>query len=318
MGSRGSWSGWRPRSARPVSSACRVLADELSNPAEEAALAVDLAADLGARCVSLAGMLPAHTGYGFAVARHTNANVTTGHAVTVASVALTAIAALESAGRKWAESRVAFVGVGSIGRSTLRLLLTDERPAGLVLCDLPGASLEEPGLEAELCTATPFAPDLVYTADLIITAIGSPVHVLDVGRLRPGTIVVDDSFPHCVDTRRALDRMRTKADVLICGGGLLDCGTTTRVPADDLPPFAAAVHATRAVIANTIASCQLESLRHASRPDLPLVRGLVGADAVQAYRDAMDSAGVVAAPLHLLHHRLETGLTVRSTGGNPP
>nr|WP_052477651.1 hybrid non-ribosomal peptide synthetase/type I polyketide synthase [Kibdelosporangium sp. MJ126-NF4]CEL13123.1 FIG01130854: hypothetical protein [Kibdelosporangium sp. MJ126-NF4]CTQ98811.1 FIG01130854: hypothetical protein [Kibdelosporangium sp. MJ126-NF4] len=284
------------------------FADELADPAAEAAQAADLATQLGARSVSLAGNLPARTGYGFAVARHTAAHLTTGHAVTAASVALTVLAALGAAGRTWADTRVAFVGLGSIGRSALQLLLADGPPRSLVLCDLPGVRLDElgvaPEVRTELCTAGPFAPDLVYTAGLIVAAVGSSVHVLDVDRLRPGTVVVDDSFPHCLDTGRALARMRTEADVLICGGGLLSCGSTTRTPAADLPPLAATAHAARRVIADTMASCQMESLLCAADPTLPLVRGLVDPTLGRAYWDALRRFGITAAPLHLLHHRL--------------
>ncbi|MFI6100024.1 amino acid adenylation domain-containing protein [Lentzea sp. NPDC051213] len=280
------------------------FADELADPAAEAARAADLATRLGARSVSLAGNLPARTGYGFAVARHTTANLTTGHAVTAASVALTALAALDATGRTWAGTRVAFLGLGSIGRSALELLLADGPPQSLVLCDVPGVRLEELGVAAELCTATPFAPDLVYTADLIVAAVGAPVRVLDVDRLRPGTVVVDDSFPHCLDTDRALARMHTEADVLICGGGLLGCGPATRTPATDLPPLAAAAHAARQVLADSMASCQLESLLCAADPTLPPVRGLVDPALGRVYRDALHRFGITAAPLHLLHHRL--------------
>lgn len=130
------------------------------------------------------------------------------------------------------------------------------------------------------------------------------MHVLDVDRLRPGTVVVGDSFPRCLDTGRALARMRTEANVLICGGGLLSCGSTTRTPAADLPPLAATAHAARQVIADTMASCQLESLLCAADPTLPPVRGLVDPALGRAYWDALRRFGITASPPHLLHHRL--------------
>ncbi|MFF0373014.1 non-ribosomal peptide synthetase [Actinoplanes missouriensis] len=311
------------------------FADELGNPglAEAAAAAVDIAAGHGARTVSLAGMIPAHTGYGTAVSEliRSNTVITTGHAVTAASVVRTTLAALAAQGRKLSGSVVAVVGVGSIGSSSLRLLLDrgPETPAGLILCDLPAAAgrladLADslPGIPTEIVAATPAAPDAVYRADVIVAATSGGPGTVDVDRLRPGTIVVDDSFPHCFDTAKALTRMRERADVLIVGGGLLDCGPSTREAAPGLP-------AAQFSLPGTIASCQLESLLHATagaldptarnaRPTagghgteagvagaarttgLPAVLGPVNAEQAAVYGAALDAAGVRAAPLHLL------------------
>ncbi|MEU4558709.1 amino acid adenylation domain-containing protein [Actinoplanes sp. NPDC023936] len=326
------------------------FADELGDPglAEAAAAAVDVAAGHGARTVSLAGMIPAQTGYGTAVAElvRSTAVITTGHAVTAASVVRTTLAALAARGRDLSGSVVAVVGVGSIGTSSLRLLLArgPESPAGLILCDLPAAadrlaaladSLADslagsrPGVRTEIVAAAPAAPDAVYRADVIIAATSGGPGTLDVDRLRPGTIVVDDSFPHCFDTTKALTRMRERGDVLIVGGGLLDCGPSTREVTPGLP-------AAQFSLPGTIASCQLESLLHATAGDtpptagnpgataggtpaaaggagaatgdprtartagLPAVLGPVTAEQAAAYGDALDAAGVRAAPLHLL------------------
>jgi hypothetical protein len=74
--------------------------------------AVSLAASLGARCVSLAGMIPSLTGYGFDVLSSVEGAVavTTGHAATVVSVVKTVQAALDATGQKLADLDVAFVG----------------------------------------------------------------------------------------------------------------------------------------------------------------------------------------------------------------
>ncbi|MCC9706804.1 hypothetical protein E4N62_16915 [Streptomyces sp. MNU76] len=89
-------------------------------------------------------------------------------------------------------------------------------------------------------------------------------------RLRPGTIVVDDSFPHCFDTTRALERMRRDQDVLIVGGGLLALDSTETHLSPDLPAAALTGHATARTqhhltvhLPGTLASCRLESLLHA-------------------------------------------------------
>ncbi|MEU3795611.1 amino acid adenylation domain-containing protein [Streptomyces fructofermentans] len=288
------------------------------------ARAVSLSSDLGARCVSLAGMIPSLTSYGFDVLRSVEgpAVVTTGHAATVVSVVRTVHAALDATGRDLADLDTAFVGLGSIGASSLELLLTlaARPPRRLVLCDVPGSRprltelarrLRERGLAGEVVTAVSSdgaLPDAVYGAGLLVTAVSGNTAVLDADRLRPGTTVVDDSFPHCFDTVRALARMRDRRDVLLLGGGLLHVGTARREVADDLPAAAAAGYLAQPWIEGTLASCRTESLLRAAVPELPPVRGLVTGDVALAYARAVERAGVTAAPLHLLGYTVDRDL----------
>jgi len=63
-------------------------------------------------------------------------------------------------------------------------------------------------------------PSEVYQCRLIIGATNMP-GVLDVRKLTAGTIVVDDSFPHCFDSESAVQRMMTHKDVLLIDGGFV-------------------------------------------------------------------------------------------------
>ncbi|WP_030326416.1 hybrid non-ribosomal peptide synthetase/type I polyketide synthase [Streptomyces sp. NRRL B-3229] len=327
-----------------------LFADELTGPlpsgdpatlAGLTARAVDHAASLGARCVSLAGMIPSLTGYGYDVLRETQAagatptpaSLTTGHATTTVAVVKTVHAALAATGRDLGELTLAVVGCGSIGTSSLRLLLarSPRPPARLLLCDLPGSAPRLRELAAEVSAGHPLTPvrvveadvartlptEIYEAADVIVAAVsGSTTPLLDVDRLRPGTIVVDDSFPHCFDTARALHRMRDAGDVLILGGGLLALDATETHLAPGIPAAALTGHATARTqhhptlhLPGTLASCRLESLLHAHltdrRPDgaqLPLVHGLVDLPRALAHWDAAEAAGVRPAPLHLLDH----------------
>ncbi|WP_326732335.1 non-ribosomal peptide synthetase/type I polyketide synthase [Streptomyces phaeochromogenes] len=291
--------------------------------------AVSLASSLGARCVSLAGMIPSLTGYGFDVLSSVEgaAAVTTGHAATVVSVVKTVQAALDATGQKLADLEVAFVGLGSIGSSSLELLLAGAArpPRRLLLCDVRGSgprltelarNLRERGLadEVEVVESRQALPDAVYGADLLVTAISGSAAVLDVDRLRPGTTVIDDSFPHCFDTARALARMRERQDVLVLGGGLLHIGRTHREPAEGLPAAAAVGYLAQPWIEDTLASCRTESLLRAALPELPLVHGLVDQETAHAYARAVDRAGVTAAPLHLLGHVVGADMAARVPG----
>ncbi|MFJ2932978.1 amino acid adenylation domain-containing protein [Streptomyces sp. NPDC087219] len=317
-----------------------LFADELASTSDLAARtarAVELAAASGARSVSLAGMIPSLTAYGFGVLRETEVPtaLTTGHAATAVSVVKTVHAALVRTGRGLiglGDLSVAVVGLGSIGGSSLELLLTlaPEPPARLLLCDVAGSAsrlrtladgLIARGLarNVEIHESGRYVlPAAVYEADLLVTAVSGGGALLDVSRIRPGTVVVDDSFPHCFDTTKALARMRERRDVLIVGGGLLSLGTggpggsagtggaVRRRTAPGLPPAAAAGYAARSWLPDTIASCRLESLLHAADPELPLVHGLVDARLALAYWRGMETAGIAAGPLHLLGHTVAT------------
>ncbi|MGW5215778.1 amino acid adenylation domain-containing protein [Streptomyces sp. NPDC004051] len=291
------------------------------------ARAVSLAAARGARCVSLAGMIPSLTGYGFDVLRSGShpAAVTTGHAATVVAVVRTVHAALGATGRDLSDLDVAFAGLGSIGASSLELLLSlaARPPRRLLLCDVRGSGprlaalgrrLRERGLVGaggvEVAESERVLPDAVHGADLLVTAVSGATAVLDVDRLRPGAVVVDDSFPHCFDTERALARMREQNDVLVLGGGLLHVGRTDREVAEDLPTVAAAGYLAQSWIEGTLASCRTESLLHAAGHELPLVHGLVDAETSLAYWEAVELAGVSAAPLHLLGHTVKNAPAV--------
>lgn len=292
---------------------------------------VDLASSFGARSVSLAGMIPSLTGYGFDVLRTMGTDgsvaVTTGHAATVVSVVRTVHAALDATRQELDGLTVAFVGLGSIGSSSLELLLgrAQQPPARLLLCDVPGSGprlkeLAESLRERRLADAVDVLesdrglPDAVYGARLIVAAVSGGGTLLDVDRLEPGTTVVDDSFPHCFDTGRAIGRMGRAKDVLIVGGGLLDIGPVERHVAEGLPAAAVAGYLAQPSLPDTIASCRLESLLHASGADVPLVRGPVGASTGLAYWAAAEAAGTRAAPLHLLTHTIDADAALRILG----
>jgi amino acid adenylation domain-containing protein len=296
------------------------FADELDRVepavlAGEVAAAVSRAADYGARCVSLAGMLPARTGYGYrvleAMAAPNGVALTTGHSLTVVAVVKTMQQAVAAVGRQPAELSLAIVGVGSIGGATLALYLAvAEHPRQIILCDVQAsrqrlqqvAAMVRAELgyarEIEIVESGSTLPAEVYTADLIVGA-ASQANILEVGYLRPGTVVVDDSFPNCFDRTAAVARMTGQRDVLLVGGGLLDCGPVER----QLQLPGAAPAGAEQVIGYWPAAgnpgCQLESLLRAGQPGLPLTQGLVTVESARAYWLAAEDVGWRPARLHL-------------------
>ena len=199
--------------------------------------AVDAAADyarrLGARTAALTGLIPAVTDFGRALQPRQGMAITTGHATTASAIVLTAISAARAAARKLTNETIAFVGLGAIGTATLRLLSDRPiHPRRLILCDVPAKARELERLADEIRTTFGYRGDIeivaaqgtvpaeVYRSTFIIGATNVP-GVLEIDRLAPGTIVVDDSFPHCFDLEQAIGRMASRGDVLLVDGGLV-------------------------------------------------------------------------------------------------
>ncbi|MFT5467503.1 MAG: amino acid adenylation domain-containing protein [Verrucomicrobiales bacterium] len=199
--------------------------------------ALELSAKMGAKTVSLTGMLPSATDHGRDIAKWTEGRsdlpaVTTGDATRTATIIKTIEGALEQSGRKFADEKVAFVGLGSIGRGTVGLALEVlPHPAEILLCD-PYMSAEDLakvetevrdlGYEGEI-TLHPNGgglPPTVYGASFVVGTTSIP-GILDVAKLQAGAIVVDYSFPPSFRVADAIKRIQTDHDILFTTGGEL-------------------------------------------------------------------------------------------------
>src|SRR5262249_62076345 len=67
-------------------------------------------------------------------------------------------------------------------------------------------------------------PAGLYEVGLLVGATNVP-DILDVDRLAPGTLLVDDSSPHCFRPDRAVRRLRERQDLLFTEGGMLRAAT---------------------------------------------------------------------------------------------
>jgi predicted amino acid dehydrogenase len=220
-----------------------------------------------------------------------------------------ALAQLE---RPLSSCRLAMVGLGSIGEATLNALLARlDHPASLTLVDRLGSEQRLQQLAERLAAQHGYSgplqwvlspaeslPTEVYQADLILSAV-SARQVIDISQLRPGTVLVDDSFPHCFDVKAAITRMEQERDLLVIGGGLLQlpgCLQTRYLPFPD-PQLQAAL--TQVSLPACLPGCQLESLLLAAYPELPETLGLVEPAKLLKYFPVIQAAGIQAAPLHL-------------------
>ena len=280
---------------------------------------IKLATACGARCVALTGLIPSATGYGAAVQeacknRGDLAAATTGHATTIAAVVLNLDALLKQAGRRMPDETVMFYGIGSIGLGALQLMLAVlPHPAELRLCD-PYRSTEyfaelerslrrEHGFTGAIRVAHPGGNRDLYDATVIVGATNVE-NVIDVSRLAPGTLVVDDSWPHCLNGPSALARFHQHGDILLTEGGFVRNGAAmpriAHLPASlasvlpaDLPNLLFA-----SLNPNYITACILSALISAHRPELAPTIGLVDLATTRRHWAALSELGFSAAELN--------------------
>jgi amino acid adenylation domain-containing protein len=269
--------------------------------------ALELARQIGARSLSLTGLIPSATEYGQAIARRVGdrldlPRITTGHASTAATVVLSVLRILEESGRDLRSERVGFLGLGSIGTTVLRLMLRClPHPDKIILCDIYSklSSLESArnrlvdNLDfrgsVKVLGASGGLPQEFYESTLIVGATNVP-DVLDIDRLNEGTLLVDDSGPHCFKTEDAFQRFRTREDILFTQGGILQSPyAVTQIRQQPHQARQRLSHLYRKAVTNYnpfhITGCVLSSLLSSCHEDLKPTVGLADdRDSLQHYQ----------------------------------
>jgi amino acid adenylation domain-containing protein len=214
---------------------------------------VEMGARLGAKNVSLSGLLVSATDYGRAVQKAVEGRtdlppITSGHDTTSASVLLVVETMLRLTGRRMENEVLGILGVGSVGKASMHLLLTYlPHPRKLILCDPYAATSDSPrgaagGIpgrikkaadearklgyqgEIQIIGGTSTLPEEFYEATMISADTNAP-DIVDVARLKPGSMLVDDSIPPCYDRDAAMARVEERADVLFGQGDVVRCAT---------------------------------------------------------------------------------------------
>ncbi len=278
--------------------------------------ALELAGRLGASAVSLTGLLPSATDYGHDVARAASERalprVTTGHATTTATVVLSIRRTLEEAGRDLEDEHVAFLGLGSIGSTTLRLMVSCLRhPASITLCEAYGkvdilhaARAELAGLgycgQVRTVRSNGRLPNELYDATLIVGATNAP-NLLDLDRIRPGTLIVDDSAPHCFTADHAFERFERDRDLVFTEGGVLHAALPIR-RVQYLPRAVLQTVDTRRILGSRdphhITGCVLSSLLVTCDDTLAPTIGRVDLETARRHYEALGRLGFRAATPH--------------------
>jgi hypothetical protein len=282
--------------------------------------AMEVAARVGARMVSLTGLLPSATNYGKALeaavaGRRDLPQFTTGHATTAGAMVLATEKILREAARDLAQERIGFLGLGSIGTTVLRLMLKClPHPREIILCDVYGRREALCDIREETKSALGFrglvrlveskqsVPVEFYEATFIVGATNVP-EIIDLGLLRPGTLLVDDSAPHCFSVEPTLERFQKHADVLFTAGGMLQLPQPMR-RLRHLPRFVqkrASAQYLKAVYEpnlSQIGGCVLSSLLSARFPELAPTIGLADQRDCLQYYERLHELGFKAPTLH--------------------
>jgi len=278
--------------------------------------AIEQAKNLGAKYISLAGMLPAVTEYGKCLSEIKFPIITTGHSTTVSAVIKNTVAILDKLKIDVTSKTIAFIGLGSIGTATaLTLLNFIPHPEKIILCDIYGAEKRIKEIEIflkkelffngiiETKISSKNISDSIYEADIMICAVSSS-NILDIDKLKQNCIVIDDSFPHCFDINKAIKRMEISKDIFVIGGGLLDIGNFERTIYLPLENELLKEYLTKNIISKCIASCQLESLLMVKNPQLNITTGLVDYNQVLEYISVINDLEIKSSTFHLGNYLL--------------
>jgi hypothetical protein len=299
---------------------------------------VDLATELGAKCVSFTGMIPASTGFARDIVAAVDDRggarpmLTTGHAAVVAAFAFNVETVLESCDRAFADEHAVFVGIGSIGAGILRLLTRDGAPRKCTLVDIHAkkgqlidyASRIDGDVEVVVIDRDQGLPDPLYDeATLIMSATSTPL-VVDVTKLRPGTLVVDDSFPFGFDSDAAAARIGTDADIILTiAGGLRGPHDFELVHTYDgevtAPEFDALLSRMTQMInpwPDCMTGCVYSSLI-SGYYDLPETIGPVTYEGARIFRDRLGAEGFRGTPPHIFTFDLEEKRAIREMPATP-
>lgn len=217
--------------------------------------------------------------------------------------------------RDLAREEVAFLGMGSIGRASLHLMLRClPHPKKIMICDVYGKLDWLEKIRGEMIDDLAFKgcvqivgssrklPPEIYDAGLIVGATNVP-DLLEIESLKPGTLIVDDSAPHCFNSQHAIERLKKHEDILFSEGGALQLPARVRrvryLPhrvERMMDPAALASFSKRHPY--HVAGCAFSSLLLARFENVKPTLGLVDDDSCAAHYELIRQLGYEAGQLH--------------------
>jgi len=222
-----------------------------------------LAEKLGAQIVGMAGLI-AFFGKGgyFLSEQFPHVGFTTGHAYTIANILEIAKASTKRAGLSLTEATVAIVGAaGSIGSGCAKLFAQLGVPR-LILIDI----LWQEQLETVVAAVRAINQQIQVTAsprlqamraaDLSVVATNSPRTIIDPDFLKPGAIVIDDSFPKNVPETIT----KARDDIIAVEGGMARLPSTMEIDRARNVPNVMDVPLTRMISCQEVYGCFVETI----------------------------------------------------------
>jgi hypothetical protein len=197
-------------------------------------------------------------------------------------------------------------------------------PKRILLCDLYGKMTSLQELSAQIARdisyrgAVEIVPSLhqlparVYEATLIIGATNVP-DLLQIESIKPGTLIVDDSAPHCFKPKQIIQRFQNSPDILFSAGGAVQPVEPVRrirylphhVDQMMVPGGARAISIRDP---RRLAGCAFSSLLLSRYPELPASLGLVESSSSIQYYNLLTQLGYRAAELHCEDYLLPENL----------
>ncbi|MEI6260704.1 MAG: hypothetical protein WCR46_12460, partial [Deltaproteobacteria bacterium] len=198
--------------------------------------ALKMADHIGADTVSLTGNLPLATDFGFDLVPSSSAQngpaITTGQATVAAAMVMTIEKMMLLSGKRLDQETVGLIGLNTIGAATLFLMLERmPHPKRIILADaynnllfaaVLSQELSDCGFRGsvEIMRASNELPAGFYDASLLIGATNVQ-DIIEVNRVKPGTIIVEESGQRCLPRDDAVRRIETDGDILFTEGDLL-------------------------------------------------------------------------------------------------
>jgi predicted amino acid dehydrogenase len=222
-----------------------------------------LAKQLGAEVVGMAGLVAFFGRGGYLVSEQfPDLGLTTGHAYTIANIIDVAWASAQRVGLSMTDATVAIVGAaGSIGSGCAKLV-SDLGVTRLILIDIVGRDGLRP-LDEEVhrrngavVTKLSNLLDDMRAADLTIVATNSPRTIIKSEHLKPGAIVIDDSFPKNVPEGIVAER----ADIVALDGSLIRLPSPVELDRARNVPNVMDVPLTRMLSCHEVYGCFAEML----------------------------------------------------------
>jgi predicted amino acid dehydrogenase len=269
----------------------------------------------GGRFVCLGGLTGSLTGYGLRVvhkARELGITMTTGHAVTAYSMIKTYRRIFAELGVDPSSLQMAILGLGGVGGAFARLLSQESQLPGFItivdthsqkkrverIADELGRLIKSE-ISVELVDNGQVSTDSAcYQAEFLISAVSTP-SVIDIAKVAPLTVLIDDSQPYCWDRSKAWERVKNQRDIVPCEAGLVDCTAIDYVAHF---PFDFADHDYRG--SRTAWSCLTEGMLCALEDRLPGTIGEPDLNHLLLYARAFDDRGLGVPALQCGKHVL--------------